>query len=170
MKPYAKLIRQTRRNLGFSQAKLAHAAGLSLLSVQKIESGRANPSFSSLTALFEALGLNFKIELKPIDWNALVDCGAPLTTTNGESRKPRRPSKKLLLELLPRACMNLPAGREREALAALILAIEEHYPTFYRQELSDIPSVRAIRRDNSELSGRTIKLKRLALEKLANYL
>ncbi len=57
-----KLIAARRKELNISQADLAEMSGVSLRTVNGIESGRANPSVKVLFAILQVLG--FVITLK----------------------------------------------------------------------------------------------------------
>ncbi|SMG34796.1 helix-turn-helix transcriptional regulator [Fibrobacter sp. UWB13] len=57
-----KLIAERRKELNISQADLAEMSGVSLRTVNGIESGRANPSVKVLFAILQVLG--FVITLK----------------------------------------------------------------------------------------------------------
>ena len=52
-----KLIAERRKELNISQADLAEMSGVSLRTVNGIESGRANPSVKVLFELLQVLGL-----------------------------------------------------------------------------------------------------------------
>jgi hypothetical protein len=58
--------------------------------------------------------------------------------------------------------------RKRDALAALILALLIHYPSTYERYLAGVGPVESI--VPSDVSGRVVKLYRVAREKLAEYL
>ncbi len=58
--------------------------------------------------------------------------------------------------------------RKTEALQALILAVRLHYPSLYRRRLARSPAVRCLATDDP--SGRVVKLVRIALAALAEYL
>lgn len=50
-------VRKCRVKNGFSQEKLADTAGISINSVNTIESGKLNPSAATLYAIADALGV-----------------------------------------------------------------------------------------------------------------
>ncbi|MDL2227961.1 helix-turn-helix transcriptional regulator [Bacteroidales bacterium OttesenSCG-928-K03] len=60
------LIKDRRNTLKISQSDLAEITGLGLRTVRLIESGKANPSLSTLEKLVDALGMDIRIELKKI--------------------------------------------------------------------------------------------------------
>lgn len=60
------LVKDRRDTLKISQADLADITGLGMRTIRLIESGKANPSLSTLEKLVDALGMEIKIELKKI--------------------------------------------------------------------------------------------------------
>jgi transcriptional regulator with XRE-family HTH domain len=61
-------LRQARRAAGLNQGELAAKAGLSRMTVQKIEAGNIDPRISTLRVLLRALGLDVVLvpaELRP---------------------------------------------------------------------------------------------------------
>ncbi len=59
-------------------------------------------------------------------------------------------------------------GRKRDALQALILAVKSHFPSVYRRSFSGSRLIRAI--VERPVSGRIIKLERIARDRLSEYL
>ena len=168
------LFKKLRQNLSMSQSTLAHAAGISLPSVQNLEAGKANPSFETLKNISEVLGVDIELKVRPVDWNLLAAHGAPISATPLQGNF--KPNRKSLALLLKQACIELSLGekvsdheRKQESVAAVLLAIHAHYPPFYLE----ISKSSKILRDFSEsikLTGRLIKLKRLALASVSEYL
>jgi len=60
------LIKERRDVLKISQNDLADISGLGLRTIRLIESGKANPSISTLEKLLDVLGLEIKIGIKKI--------------------------------------------------------------------------------------------------------
>lgn len=61
-------LRDARRAAGLSQEELAAKAGLSRMTVQKLEAGAIDPRLSTLTVIMRALGLDLALvpaALKP---------------------------------------------------------------------------------------------------------
>jgi transcriptional regulator with XRE-family HTH domain len=174
------LIRETRIALGLTQVELATQAGVSLPSVQNIESGRAtNPSVETLSALFSVLGLELAVKPKEPDWDTLIACGAPLTPHHSKRLKQIRPTADVLLRSLRQACSYLSRGkkgstqepresREELGVQALLLALKYHYPTFFRNNCSRASLLVQFCPENP--NGPQIKLKRQATAVLATYL
>ena len=54
----ASVLRTTREAQGRSQESLAHAAGISVNSLRRLEYGESNPTWTTVRALVEALGLS----------------------------------------------------------------------------------------------------------------
>lgn len=172
MKELPATLRSARETLGMTQSELGRAAGVSLPTVQNLEGGRANPSLSTLEAVLGGLGLGLGIETRPADWDALCALGLPLT-----ARRTRRlvPSEDLLVGHLRLAAVEISNGkhvRDRErkldALHALVLAIRLHYPSLFRRRLAASPLLQDIA--EREVSGRVVKLCRLARASLGEYL
>ena len=67
-----------RREAGLTQAKLARLTGVAQADISRIESGRANPTMSTLTAV--AHGLGYGISLVPLE---------PRGATVGAARRAR---------------------------------------------------------------------------------
>lgn len=63
----AGLIRLARSKAGLTQAQLAEQAGVSQQTVSAYETGRMDPTLSSLERLIAAVGLEMRIQLKPSD-------------------------------------------------------------------------------------------------------
>jgi transcriptional regulator with XRE-family HTH domain len=129
-------LKQARIQLGLTQVELAQQSGVSLLTVQNIENGRANPSLETLEALAKSLNLKLILEPQKTDWNKLSFFGAPLTL--GENLK------------------------------VMILAIRDHYPSVFRDYFRNSPAI--VQLIPKKMSGRLIKLRRLALSRMAEYL
>jgi transcriptional regulator with XRE-family HTH domain len=55
--PLAKAIRELRTNRGMTQEDLAHGAGITVGHLSKIERGLANPGWSTVEAIADALGI-----------------------------------------------------------------------------------------------------------------
>lgn len=152
-----------------TQSELVQRSGRSLPTIQGMESGRANPSLSTLESVLEPLGMRLRIEERPADWDVLCALGLPLS-----SHKVARvvPHADLLAAQVLAAARDLArsgdGGREAEALQALVLALVHHFPTFHRTRLAGSPHVRSL--VERPVSGRVIKLERIARSALAEYL
>lgn len=62
----ARLLREARARAGLTQRALAARAGVAQSVVARIESGRANPSWTTLTALLDAAGFAMHPALAPV--------------------------------------------------------------------------------------------------------
>jgi transcriptional regulator with XRE-family HTH domain len=177
-------IRTSRQMLGLTQSELARLAGVSLPTIQNLEARRANPTLSTLEAVYRVLGLRFKAAFPPAHWDDLARCGAPLMV--GEEAHPPqgagvvrdapfRPTPGLLLSRLRGACLELSGrpdqegqSRRRDAVRALLLALQIHFPSFYGEHLAGAPLVEEIL--SAAVDGRTIRMAREATAVLATYL
>ncbi|HEX9885381.1 MAG TPA: helix-turn-helix domain-containing protein [Longimicrobiales bacterium] len=179
-------LRDARRHQGLTQADLARRAQVSLPTVQNLEGGRANPSRSTLGRVLDALGLRLRVEDRPADWAALAACGAPLTIHDpapdpgGPARSsavvPFRATPERLLRNLRDAARELAAEhpgaegqeRKREAVQALLIALREHFPDFFREHLAGKRLYEDLIRE--DVDGRIVKGVREAVPVLARYL
>jgi len=106
-------------------------------------------------------------------WDILCASGLPMTSFKTKKIKPTSKLliKNLLLairELRMSSCSIIDLERKRESLIALILSLKIHYPEFFNKLASSFPSIR--RMLPKKINGRIIKLKRIAEERLAQYL
>ncbi len=169
--PVGDQYRTARRALGVTQLELARLAEVSLATVQNIEAGRANASRSTLTRIGNQLGLRLMLEPIPADWQRLAVLGAPIQLA-APSLLP--PSAAELRRELTRAAVQIetdPASvsaRQRDALGALVLAIAHGYPSLFHSWFARAPLMARLVPD--DVTGRLIKLKRIAASTLAGYL
>jgi transcriptional regulator with XRE-family HTH domain len=68
------VLRELRESRGRSQESLAHDAGLTVNAFGRIERGQADPAFSSLVRIADALGVS------------LAELGAALDASRGRDR------------------------------------------------------------------------------------
>ena len=183
--PFYSFIREARTQLGITQSELSHLSKVSLPTIQNIESGKGNPSLSTLEDLLVPLGrtLHLKLlKLQKADWNVLAVCGAPLMVEKPTKMKPTREQ---LVSTLRMACLELTKAssldqisdqtpyqqpdmqRKTESVAALLWAIQAHYPTFFANHFN-LPLFKRLL--PLKPTGRHIKLKRQALATLSTYL
>jgi len=167
-----KRIREARKNLKLSQVGLSHLANVSLPTIQNIEAGKGNPSLSVLNSLLSALALELDLKPRGADWDAFAHCGAPLT---GNLSSPFDATADILLKHIRDACVELSVdsegairGRKIEALQAVLLALRIYFPSFFAKHLEESPLVQ--RFVSAPVSSKVIKLKRLATERLSEYL
>jgi transcriptional regulator with XRE-family HTH domain len=60
------VIRQRREMLGLLQSQLAVISGISLRTLQSVETGKANPSIETLMEIADPLGLTLTLVLKDL--------------------------------------------------------------------------------------------------------
>lgn len=166
-------VRSRRTALGLTQSDLARMSGVSLPTIQNLERGAGNPSLSTMESLLAALGMDVRVDERAADWDALTALGLPLT-----AGKPRRlvPTLDLLAHHARLAALEISEGqrdaedRERkgEALHALLLATRSHYPTLHAHAFGRSAAVARIL--DRPVSGRVVKLGRIALARLSEYL
>jgi len=178
----AALVRDSRKALGLSQMELARGCGLSLPFIQQIEGSRANPSLASMNALLSVFGIELEAVSPRADWSLLASLGAPVLEPSEvfgseESHAPRgTPRAELLIRELRAACLELSHdeqvdSRKKEALQALIAALHDGYPSWYREHFGRAPLIERFRPSAAAANfGRLIKLRRICLARLAEYL
>lgn len=100
-------------------------------------------------------------------WQILRDGGLPLALPmSGTTR-----SSKDLASATRAAIAQRPTGREAEALAAFVFAWHHHWPGSFEHELGpDAATVVAWASQHAVDEGRYLKLRRIALENLAQIL
>lgn len=158
-------IGMIRNMFGLTQLDICRESGLSLASVQNVETGKANPSISTLEALADCLGLELHLVEAPPNWENLVICGLPLQV---ELSSKAKASLTMLKRDLRRIVIqeNL-SERESDALTALLWAIEDHYPSIFTKYFS---GKAFLIYSNKPKTGKLIKLRRNALAVLGTYL
>jgi transcriptional regulator with XRE-family HTH domain len=165
----ASLIASSRESLGLTQMELAHHSRVSLPTIQNIEANKGNPSLQTLEQLLHALGMKLEIKVATADWDLLAACGVPLFS---ESKRQHFVSREVLIHNLKKACLELSMGtadaeRKREAIRATLLALKMHYPSIYAKECGGRLFQKTFPK---EISGRIIKLRRIALAHISEYL
>lgn len=174
---YSELISNRRRTLGWSQQKLASKAGVSVPALQILEGGRGNPSWSTLNAVARAVGLQWEVRPAVLDPARLAELGVPIEGLVAQASERRaKPAREQWIDSISLQLAALSSSgslesldpRVREALAALLVAVRDHYPSAYRP-ISKIEGVEALIGHPSD-QARRIKLRRLALANLAGVL
>jgi hypothetical protein len=104
------------------------------------------------------------------DWDALCALGLPLSAV-GKRRVARTPES--LARQISRAVGDPGVrpgirSREVEALQALLLALCVHFPSFYERHVASDAAAAAL--VPAEPAGRVVKLHRIAVAALAEYL
>ena len=160
----SEILRSARHRRGLSQSCLAHSAGVSLPTVQNIETGRANPAWSTVGALLKALHLTLDIQDQEPNWPLFRLLGCPLAGDAQTGAPTREVLLGALLSLNGAILGITRASREAKALRAWLTAIHDHYPSLWRS----VPQkVRSWMTKGDDVS---IKLRRIALQSLAAYL
>lgn len=167
MKDLAVQIRSFRRQRKLSQQEMATRAGISLATLQNVEAGNANPSWSTLSALAEILGLYIRLIPRALAWDQLAHLGCPVSE-QGEGNFITRPTREELIQVFngfnpPKVAAS--SSREWSALYAFGAAIESHYPSVWKE--INPAFVNWFGRQKTVPSP---KLRRLALQRLGSYL
>lgn len=168
---FGEIVKEHRGQLGISQQRLAELSGLSIATIQVIESGRGNPTLEILEKISKVLSLNVEVISKKTNWDLLCNYGLGLTSES-KDKTPLQPKK--LPQLLTSACLELKNSngiydKERYLVAteALVLAIKNHYPTFFKTHV-DIPIIKYF--IPKKITGKHIKLYRYSKGVLGTYL
>jgi transcriptional regulator with XRE-family HTH domain len=161
----SRILRQARLQKKLSQMEVARRSHISLATIQNIEAGRANPEWDTLSALLKALSLKIEVQSQPLDWLLLASLGCPLLMN---STHPTEPNRSDLVEFLATTDISLHKtqmdDRQTLALANWLWALRDHYPSLWEQ------THRVTRKWLETLQPANIKLRRLALSRLATYL
>lgn len=169
------LVKTRRQAMGMSQGALAAASGVSMPMIQLIERGKSNPTVPVCRRILSALGLEIGIR-STFSWGDLIAHGGPLFS-DGKTVRPigERDSqtiKKALLESCLRLEQDRKDGildpRKKEAVESVLLAYRLHYPSRYARLEKKSPLIRKF--GGFKITGRHIKLKRIALEYMKDYL
>ena len=162
------LFKKKRKELGFSQVRLAANANVALPTVQNLEAAKGNPSIDVLSKTLDAIGYEMKIVPRLPDWDLLFSLGVPLMEKKHYSRRPeRRQVAPAILQAIDFLTQSTGAGFERQldAVKAFVLALKTHYPSLYSGIRPFLPAhFLPLHPD-----GRLIKLRRIALSLLARY-
>jgi len=174
------VLKIVRNELNFSQQEVASKAGISLATYQTLEAKMANPSLSTLEKIAKVLGLELTFSQKRFSLSKMIKLGVPLFLENegevGENVSVVN-TNDLQYELIDQLnCIqtnkngdieNLDS-RSHKAIEAFLLAIFEHYPTFFKIHLAKNKNIERLL--NNANTGEHIKLKRIALARVSEYL
>lgn len=165
-------IKNTRNKLGLSQQKLAELSGLSIATIQCLESSKSNPTWDVLNRVLKVLSCDVQISPEKINWQNLSDYGLGIAENLDSTEKREIWDKKKFVKLIISACLSLENSnatqeRERVALEALIFAVKNHYPSFFMENL-DIPIVKKFL--PSDFTGKHLKLYRYSKKMVSRFL
>ena len=165
-------ILNKRKALGLSQVALSFRSGVSLPTLQRIESGKANPSLFTLELLVSALDLQLSCHDVSVDWDELAAYGLPLQPQ--EIRHVRKTRENFVMAMC-RVCSSFEQERlvpdffrKKAALIGTLLAVKLHYGGLYKELCERCPLVEQLL--PKAIEGQHIKLKRLALAQIGTYL
>lgn len=177
----AQLLKDSRIEMGLTQVSLAHLSGISLPTIQNIESNKANPSLSVLKSLFETLAIKIELKSSPANWVNLAECGAAITVLNQEKGSHIKPSPQVLLHNLKLACRELKNAkntnsadsdheRKMQAVQSLFLALKLHFPSFYKKKCAKVPLFFEWVPKTGDVPGKLLRLYRHSVSVLATFL
>jgi len=162
-------LKKIRRDLGLTQMELATKSGISLPTIQNIESGKANPSLEILTRILNVLGLEIKVSAPAFQVEKAILLGVPLSSN--QSISVIKPSRDMLcLEARKWAHFyreNIFSERESLAITSFLCAIKDYWPTIYTEIKCPIFDKQI---ESSRNNGHLIKLRRMAIATLSKYL
>lgn len=177
-----RIIKEKRQRLGLTQVEVSAKAGIALPTLQILETGRSNPSIETLEKLGKILGFSVELKIQACNWDRLIELGLPLLAEKPSTRaknKTKRPHSTVhlatelragieeLAQLKGESSTDETSERKKEALSATLLAVSEHYPTYFKREFGrNSEALKLIENP----TGRIIKLKRIALSTLCEYL
>jgi transcriptional regulator with XRE-family HTH domain len=162
-------LKQIRREFNLSQIELAQESGVSLPTIQNIESGQANPTIEVLEKITSVLGLQIQVHCPPFDLDRAVAFGVPLigkkesaviinpTTLKIEARK-----------WIQQWMQGKLSERDEEAIASFFLAMKLHFPDYYQKSVVTPWLENKVKSKIAD--GRIIKLYRIALANVSLYL
>lgn len=163
------VLRQARIEAALTQSECARLAGVSYQTIQMLESGKGNPTQDVLMRVSHALGYELSLRPRAFDWAELVPFGLPLLTyETSESLSWEDFSSKVQGAILALSVAEGGVNRERVALGALLLALRDHYPSRFERCFKGSFVKNWLKKQR--FSGEVIKLRRVALERLARLL
>lgn len=167
------VLRNQRQRLGLTQSKLSYLSGVSLPTIQLIESGRGNPELETFERLLFALGLETQFIPKKASWDFLILCGVPLTPAIEASKSNllETPTKNRFVQEMRLAILEISSStesgegvRKSKVIAATLLGLQTHYPSVYAEFSGSTVVKKLIVQKGLE------KLRRIALVGLAKFL
>ena len=166
------LIKQTRQRKKMTQMLLAMKAGVSLPTIQNIEAHKTNPTLKLIEKIATPLGLGIHIDSIDPSWDYLIQFGLPLHSYHDQPEKKESFSFHIFSQEIHKAIhfisINKNESRLAEAVFALLHALKNHYPTFF-DYFFDHENIHEFLKGKC-VSGRIIKLSRIALAKLVSVL
>ena len=162
-------LKQLRTSYGLSQVQLSNESEVSLPTIQNIEAGKANPTLEVISKLMKVFGLQIQIVAPSFSAERAATFGVPLLVEPDPSFRPNK--KNLTLEVrtwIQQVISEKVSARDKDAIIAFCLAIRLHYPKFYAQKIAS-PILDRLTQNGSN-DARNIKLYRLALAKMSQYL
>jgi transcriptional regulator with XRE-family HTH domain len=162
-------LRRLRRSFQLSQVQLAYESGVSLPTIQKIESGRGNPTLEVLEKILSVVGLRVQLKSEEFKADRAISLGVPLTGNKDPMVRPSKEALKLESRRWVHQLMENQLGeREEMAVCAFLLAVKVHFPSVYSEMIAPHQVDERLKQKSKE--GKTIKLYRIALRELSRYL
>jgi transcriptional regulator with XRE-family HTH domain len=165
---FSDVLIQKRKELGFTQQKIAELSEISLPTIQNIENGRANPSLEVILRISKVLGLEMTFQSQMPDWNRLASFAIPLSNNKSRSNATVDVASAMLeLRKAVVFCLEQKNDRQAEALAATILALKSYWPSVYKTfgPFREKMEMLLQRQD----VGKLLKLRPLAADRLRRF-
>ncbi len=99
-------------------------------------------------------------------WKNLAICGAPIML---DKLSKTIPNKKILINTLKSVLKTSLNSKEKEALESFLLALQMHFPSFFKSNIFPHFKLHPLLKLRN-ITGKHIKLKRIAHARLATYL
>ncbi|MBU6153098.1 MAG: helix-turn-helix domain-containing protein [Bdellovibrionales bacterium] len=162
-------LKRLRSTFRLSQVELAQESGVSLPTIQKIESGQGNPTLEVLEKIFSALGLRVHLNSEEFNVSRAISLGAPLTG----KKDPKVTPSKAALRIESRKWIHQVLGgqlseRDEAAIWAVLLALKTHFPKVYSEFIASREMEDGLKEKSGD--GKIIKLYRMALSEVSRYL
>jgi len=168
MVPLGSQLKSVRQDHNLTQMDLAQRAGVSLATIQNVESNRGNPELKTIERIAAQLGLEARLVQKALDRSALEKLNLPLFAKTSSVVRVRTRTALLatLAELAP-ALFQISDPREERALASFLFALRDHFGSTWAYV--DVSAKRWLE-DRSHLLKDCVKLRRICISQLAEYL
>jgi transcriptional regulator with XRE-family HTH domain len=158
-------IRELRKKLNLTQFELAQMSQISLATLQNIESGRANPEYSTLNKILLSMGHRLIDQPAPLDLQKWISYGLPLMADpNVKLSAPQRLNFIRDFRLLQTEQILVTDERQLKSWLNFMIALRDHFPSIFKQN-GNFDSW--IKKHNKFLNP---KLRRISLNKLSEFL
>lgn len=115
------------------------------------------------------MGYDISINVKDVDWDKLARYGVPISSIHGRETH-SHVDKLEIIELIAGISVVYKKldQRKKDAVESFLLALQQHYPSFFNKMLEYYPVISKML--PKHITGRHLKLRRLALAAIYKYL